>query len=239
MIQCSGRGKEVLNSKNDGEVIVRFNDQVTAFHGVKRAIIPGKGAVINAIATRVFEILGENDIKTYFIKKISNCEQICHEVETIPINVVVRNVVSGSMAKRLGVEEGYTPKEPVYEIFYKNFELGNPLINEDHALALGLLTSEELVAMHEQALKINTILKPFFAGIDINLVDFKIEFGRLANGELVLADEISPDKSRLWDAKTGEHLDKDRFSRDMGDVKEAYEVILKRLMVQFEGELRA
>lgn len=231
LIQRNGRGKEVLNSENDGEVIVRFTDQATAFHNIKRATIPGKGAVINAIATRVFEILEEHDIKTHFIKKISNCEQLCHEVEIIPINVVVRNVVSGSLAKRLGVEEGYTPEVPVYEIFYKNFELGNPLINEDHALALRLSTPKELIALRAQALKINTILKSFFADIDIHLVDFKIEFGRLANGELVLADEISPDKSRLWDVKTGEQLDKDRFSRDMGDVKEAYEEILKRLMI--------
>lgn len=230
MIQENGRGKEVLNAENKGEVIVRFTDQATAFHDVKRAIIPGKGAVINAIATRVFEILEENGIKTHFIKKISNCEQLCHEVEIIPINVVVRNVVSGSMAKRLGVEEGYTPKAPVYEIFYKNFELGNPLINEDHALALALLSPEELVKLRTQALKINQILKPFLANIDIKLVDFKIEFGKLTNGEIVLADEISPDKSRLWDMKTGEQLDKDRFSRDMGDVKGAYEVILQRLM---------
>ena len=230
MIQCSGRGKEVLESENTSEVIVRFTDQATAFHDVKRAIIPGKGAVINAIATHVFKVLEQNTIKTYFIKKLNNCEQLCHKVEIIPLNVVVRNVVSGSMAKRLGVSEGYMPDVPVYEIFYKNPELGNPLINEDHALALGLSTPDELAKIRDQALKINQILKLFFAEIDINLVDFKIEFGRHPELGLLLADEISPDKSRLWDMKTGEHLDKDHFSRDLGDVKEAYEKILTRLV---------
>lgn len=232
MIQHNGRGKEILNAENEGEMIVRFTDQATAFHDVKRATVPGKGAVINAIATRIFEILEKNSIKTYFIKRLNNCDQLCHEVEIVPLNVVVRNVVSGSMAKRLGVKEGYTPQMAVYEIFYKNFELGNPLINEDHAVVLGLSTPEELAAIREQALKINEILKSFFAEIDLNLVDFKIEFGRLASGELVLADEISPDKSRLWDIETGEQLDKDRFSRDMGDVKEAYEKILMRLIAK-------
>ena len=230
MIQCNGRGKEVVKLENTNNVIVRFTDQATAFHDVKRAIIPGKGAVINAIATRVFEFLEKNGIKTHFVKKTNNYEQLCHEVEIIPLNVVVRNVVSGSMAKRLGVKEGYTPANPVYEIYYKNSELGNPLINDDHALALGLLNSSELIKIREQALKINEILKPFFIEIGITLVDFKIEFGRHQKAGLLLADEISPDKSRLWDMKTGEHLDKDHFSRDLGDVKEAYEKILTRLV---------
>jgi len=232
LIQCSGRGKEVLKAEKRGEVVIRFTDQATAFHNVKRANIPGKGAVINAIATHIFETLEQNGIKTHFIKKLNNCEQLCHEVEIIPLNVVVRNIVSGSMAKRLGVNEGYAPKTPVYEIFYKNSELGNPLINEDHALALELSTSKELMTIREQALKINEILKAFFAEIGINLVDFKIEFGRHQGGDLLLADEISPDKSRLWDMKTGEHLDKDHFSRDLGDVKKAYEKILTKLITR-------
>jgi len=234
-MQCNGRGKEVLKSENMSGVVVRFTDQATAFHDVKRAIVPGKGAVINAITTYVFKVLEQNGIKTHFIKKLNNCEQLCHEVEIIPLNVVIRNVVSGSMAKRLGVSEGYVPARPVYEIFYKNSELGNPLINEDHALALGLSTLDELMMIREQALKINEILKPFFAEIDIKLVDFKIEFGRQPSGDLLLADEISPDKSRLWDMKTGEQLDKDHFSRDLGDVKEAYEKILTRLVAREEN----
>jgi len=143
LIQCSGRGKEVLKAEKKGEVVVRFTDQATAFHDVKRAIIPGKGAVINAIATHIFEALEQKGIKTHFIKKLNNSEQLCHQVEIIPLNVVVRNIVSGSMAKRLGVNEGYVPKNPVYEIFYKNSELGNPLINEAHALALELTTPKE------------------------------------------------------------------------------------------------
>ena len=229
LMQCNGRGKEVLKIENTNEVIVRFTDQATAFHDVKRATVLGKGAVINAIATHIFEILEQRGIKTHFIKKLNHCEQLCHEVEMIPLNVVIRNVVSGRMAKRLGLYEGYTPKRPVYEIFYKNSELGNPLINEDHALALGLSRPDELMMIRDQALRINEILKPYFAEIGINLVDFKIEFGRHKEAGLLLADEISPDKSRLWDMKTGEHLDKDHFSRDLGDVKEAYEKILTRL----------
>ena len=223
------RGKEVLASKNATEVIVRFTDEATAFHNIKRAIIPGKGAVINEIAIRVFEELEQNGIKTHFIKKLNNYEHLCHQVKIIPLNVVIRNIASGSMAKRLDLKEGYNLAIPVYEIYYKNSDLGNPLINEDHALALGLLLPEELKEVREQALKINEILKKFFAAISITLVDFKIEFGQLPSGDILLADEISPDKSRLWDMKTGEHLDKDHFSRDLGDVKEAYEIILKRL----------
>lgn len=232
MIQCNSRGKEILNSEKAGEIIVRFTDQATAFHGVKRATVPGKGAVINAIATHVFEILKQNGIKTHFIKKLNNCDQLCYEVEIIPLNVVVRNAVSGSMAKRLGVNEGCNLNMPVYEIFYKNLELGNPFINEDHALALGLSTANELQMIRKQALKINEILKPLFAEIDIKLVDFKIEFGRLPNGDLLLADEISPDKSRLWDMTTGEHLDKDHFSRNLGNVTKAYEKILTKLVTR-------
>lgn len=232
MIQNSGRGKEVLKSEKDYNVIVKFTDEATAFHNVKKAIIPGKGAVINAIAIHLFELLERNNIDTYYIKKLNDQEQLCHEVKMIPLHVVVRNVVSGSMAKRLGVAEGYTPVTPVYEIYYKNEELGNPLINEDHAVALEISTKIELLKIREQALKINDILKKYFAEIDICLVDFKIEFGRHVSGKLLLADEISPDKSRLWDVLTGEHLDKDHFSRDLGDVKEAYEKILTRIIAK-------
>ena len=232
MIQSSGRGKEILESNGVGEVVIKFTDQATAFNDVKRANVPGKGAVINAIAAHIFEYLHENNIKTHFIKKISDTEQLCHIVEAIPLNVVVRNVVSGSMAKRLGVEEGYIPNAPVYEIYYKNDETGNPLINENHAVALNLSTEVELAIIKGHSLRVNQLLKQFFAEIGITLVDFKIEFGRLSNGDLVLADEISPDKSRLWDIKTGEHLDKDHFSRDLGDVKEAYEKILSRIVVK-------
>ena len=234
MIQCNGRGKEVFKSERDYTVVVRFTDQATAFHDVKRANVPGKGAVINAIAIHLFEVLEANGVKTHFIKKLSDCEQLCHEVKIIPLNVVVRNVVSGSMAKRLGVTEGYKPEIPVYEIYYKNSELGNPLINENHAIALGISTRDELREIRLQALKINDVLKPFFTEIGISLVDFKIEFGRLPNGDILLADEVSPDKSRLWDMETGEHLDKDHFSRDLGDVKEAYEKILSRLVAKKE-----
>lgn len=230
MIQSNGRGKEVLKLDEKNEVIVRFTDQATAFNDVKRANVPGKGAVTNAIATHIFEYLEQNGIKTHFIKKLNNTEQLCHKVDLIRLNVVVRNVASGSMAKRLGLEEGYVVPKTIYEIFYKNSELGHPLINEDHALALKLSNVTELLEIRALSLKINALLKQFFADIDIMLVDFKIEFGRLPNGDLLLADEISPDKSRLWDMRTGAHLDKDHFSRDLGDVKEAYEQILTRIV---------
>jgi len=226
----------VFKSESDYTVVIRFTDQATAFHDVKRANVPGKGAVINSITIHIFETLEAHGIKTHFIKKLSDCEQLCHEVKIIPLNVVVRNVTSGSMAKRLGMEEGYVPETPVYEIYYKDAELGNPLINESHALTLGISTADELNEIRKQALKINDVLKPFFADIGINLVDFKIEFGRLPNGEILLADEVSPDKSRLWDMKTGDHLDKDHFSRDLGDVKEAYEKILSRLVMKEEAK---
>jgi len=234
LIQCSGRGKIVTQNKDSNEVIITFTDEATAFHDVKRAVVPGKGAVINSISIKVFEILEDAGIKTHFIKKINNCEQLCHKVKSIPLNVVIRNVVSGSMAKRLGVMNGYEPKNTVYEIYYKNTDLGNPLINEDHAISLGVATTDELTKMKEIALKINDVLKPYFATLDLQLVDFKVEFGESMTGELLLADEISPDKSRLWDMTTGEHLDKDHFSRDLGDVKVAYEQILMR-MIEKEG----
>jgi len=235
LIQGNDRGKEVLKFQENNKVIVKFTDQATAFHNVKRAIIPGKGAVINAISIHIFEALAANNIPSYFIKKLSDCEQLCHKVKSIPLNVVVRNVVSGSMAKRLGVKEGYTPEVPVYEIYYKSTELKNPLINEDHALALNISTKDELESIRKQALRINDILKEYFAKINIQLVDFKIEFGRSEDGKLLLAEEISPDKSRLWDMETGEQLDKDQFSRDLGDVKVAYEKILTRLVAKEVG----
>lgn len=232
MIQCSGRGKIVKESTVPNEVIITFTDEATAFHDIKRANVPGKGAVINAISVKIFKLLETAGIKTHFIEKISHCEQRCHLVKSIPINVVVRNVVSGSMAKRLGVEGGYVPDAPVYELYYKNQELGNPLINTDHAICLGLAKEEELLVIHETALAINDILKQYFASIELQLVDFKIEFGRTKSGEIVLADEISPDKSRLWDISTGDHLDKDHFSRDLGDVLVAYEQILTRMITK-------
>jgi len=231
-MQYHGRGKEVTQLKDTKQLIVKFTDEATAFHDVKRAIIPGKGAVINAISIHLYEFLEKKGIPTHFIQKINSCEHLCKTSSAIPLNVVVRNVASGSMAKRLGVKEGQPLLQPVYEIFYKDSELSHPLINKDHALALGISSEEDLTTIREMALNINEILIQYFKSIDIKLLDFKIEFGKDENGNIILTEEISPDKSRMCDIITGEHLDKDHFSRDLGDVLQAYEKILTRLITK-------
>ena len=177
----------------------------------------------------IFEMLNENGIKTHFVKKLNDREQLCKKVEIVPLEVIVRNVAAGSMAKRLGLEEGYKLKTTVFEFSYKDDELGDPLINSYHAVAIGAATFEEIKTILDMTAKINDLLKEFFSKLNINLIDFKIEFGKLPNGEIVLADEISPDTCRFWDATTGEKLDKDRFRRDMGNVEEAYIEILNRI----------
>ena len=181
------------------------------------------------ITSMIFEMLNENGIKTHFVKKLNDREQLCKKVEIVPLEVIVRNVAAGSMAKRLGLEEGYKLKTTVFEFSYKDDELGDPLINSYHAVGIGAATFEEIKTILEMTAKINDLLKEFFSKQNINLIDFKIEFGRLPNGEVVLADEISPDTCRFWDATTGEKLDKDRFRRDMGNVEEAYIEILNRI----------
>ena len=191
--------------------------------------INNKGILNNSITSMLFEMLNENGIKTHFIEKLSEREQLCKKVEIVPLEVIVRNVAAGSMAKRLGLEEGYKLKTTVFEFSYKDDELGDPLINSYHAVAIGAATFEEIKTILDMTAKINDLLKEFFSKLNINLIDFKIEFGKLPNGEIVLADEISPDTCRFWDATTGEKLDKDRFRRDMGNVEEAYIEILNRI----------
>jgi phosphoribosylaminoimidazole-succinocarboxamide synthase len=176
----------------------------------------------------LFELLEKKGIKTHFIKKLSDREQLCKKVEIVPLEVIVRNVAAGSMAKRYGIVEGTELKTTVFELSYKNDDLGDPLINDSHAVAMGLATPEELSKIYKSASEINDILREVFLKVDINLIDFKLEFGRF-NGEIILADEISPDTCRFWDVKTGEKLDKDRFRRDLGNVTEAYEEILSRI----------
>ena len=182
----------------------------------------------NAITATLFEILAQNGVPTHFIEKLNDREQLCKKVEIVPLEVIVRNVAAGSMAKRLGLEEGTELKTTVFELSYKDDSLGDPLINDYHAVAIGATTFEELNKIYELTAKINEVLKGLFLKANINLIDFKLEFGRY-NGEIVLADEISPDTCRFWDATTGEKLDKDRFRRDLGNVKEAYVEILSRL----------
>ncbi|MCM1992392.1 phosphoribosylaminoimidazolesuccinocarboxamide synthase [Oceanirhabdus seepicola] len=222
-----GKAKKIY-SYDEEKVIVYYKDDATAFNGEKKAEIGSKGILNNSITTTIFTMLNEKGIKTHFIKKLSEREQLCHQVEIIPLEVIIRNIAAGSMAKKYGVEEGRELSTTVFELSYKNDDLGDPLMNDYHAVALGLTTFEELNEIRETALKVNDILKEFFLERDITLVDFKLEFGK-KNGEIFLADEISPDTCRFWDKNTGEKMDKDRFRRDLGNVIEGYEKLLNRL----------
>lgn len=223
-----GKAKQIYATDKTDEVIVYYKDDATAFNGEKKGQIEDKGALNNAITSMIFEMLNENGIKTHFIKKLNEREQLCKKVEIVPLEVIVRNVAAGSMAKRLGLQEGFELKTTVFELSYKDDSLGDPLINDYHAVGIGATTFEELDKIYEMTAKINEMLIEFFTKQNIRLIDFKLEFGRY-NGEILLADEISPDTCRFWDATTGEKLDKDRFRRDLGNVKDAYVEILNRI----------
>ncbi len=223
-----GKAKKIYSTDKKDEVIVYYKDDATAFNGIKKAQIENKGILNNSITSMLFELLEKKGVRTHFIKKIDDRQQLCKKVEIVPLEVIVRNVAAGSMAKRYGIVEGTKLKTTVLELSYKNDELGDPLINDYHAVAMGLATFEELLEIYGLASEINDILKEVFLKQDINLIDFKLEFGRF-NGEILLADEISPDTCRFWDVKTGEKLDKDRFRRDLGNVTEAYVEILSRI----------
>lgn len=223
-----GKAKKIYSTENVNEVIVHYKDDATAFNGEKKGQIEDKGVLNNNISSMLFELLESRGVKSHFIKRLNDREQLCKRVEIVPIEVIVRNVAAGSMAKRLGLKEGYELKNTVYEICYKNDELGDPLINDFHAVSIGLTTFEELKEIYKVTDAVNSILKDFFLKQNIKLIDFKLEFGRY-KGEIILADEISPDTCRFWDAFTNEKLDKDRFRRDLGNVKEAYVEILKRI----------
>ena len=223
-----GKAKRIFKTENEDEVLVFYKDDATAFNGEKKASISSKGILNNTISSIIFEMLNDNGIKTHFVKKISDREQICKKVEIVPLEVIVRNIAAGSMAKRYGVEEGRELKTPVFEISYKKDELGDPLMNDYHAIALGIATREELDYIYGEAKKVNELLSKFFLDQGIKLVDFKLEFGK-CNGEIILADEVSPDTCRLWDIKTGEKLDKDRFRRELGDLVEGYTKVLNRI----------
>lgn len=224
-----GKAKQIFRTENENEVIVHYKDDATAFNGEKKAQIDNKGILNNAITSMIFEMLNKEGIKTHFIEKLNERDQLCKKVSIVPLEVIVRNVAAGSMAKRLGLEEGYKLKTTVFELSYKDDELGDPLINDYHAVGIGATTFGELNKIYEMTDKINNLLKEFFKKQNIDLIDFKIEFGRDENGEVILADEISPDTCRFWDSTTGEKLDKDRFRRDMGNVEEAYIEILNRI----------
>lgn len=223
-----GKAKKVYGTDAQDQVIVYYKDDATAFNGEKKGSIDDKGVLNNSITSALFGLLEKHGVKTHFIEKLNEREQLCKKVQIVPLEVIVRNVAAGSMAKRYGLNEGYELKTTVFELSYKNDDLGDPLINDYHAVAMGLTTFDELRTIYTSAAKVNEVLKEFFLKQNIRLIDFKLEFGRY-NGEILLADEISPDTCRFWDATTGEKLDKDRFRRDLGNVKEAYVEILKRI----------
>ena len=224
-----GKAKHLFATDDPDRIIIHYTDAATAFNNVKKATIERKGVLNNAISTILFRELRKAGVPTHYIETLNDRDQLCRRVKIIPLEVIVRNTIAGSMARRLGIEEGTQPSNVIYDICYKNDELGDPLINDHHAVALGLATYGELAEIYRLTARINEVLKGLFERINIRLVDFKIEFGKTSDGEIVLADEVSPDTCRLWDATTGERLDKDRFRRDMGRVREAYEEILVRL----------
>lgn len=224
-----GKVKQLYLTDDKDRIIIRYKDAATAFNNVKKATIVNKGVLNNKISGIIFKYLHEAGIESHYIETLNDRDQLCRRVEVIPLEVIVRNVVAGSMAKRLGLKEGTKPSNVIYDICYKRDELGDPLINDHHAVALGLVTYDELHVIYDLAAKINTALQRLFDKAGITLVDFKIEFGRTKDGHIILADEITPDTCRLWDTRTGERLDKDRFRRDMGHVIEAYEEIYSRL----------
>ena len=224
-----GKAKQVFATEIADEVIVRYKDDATAFNAQKKGQVDKKGELNNAISTLIFEYLIEKGVKTHFIKKLDEREQLVKKVDIIPLEMVVRNYSAGSMAQRLGVEEGIKSPVTIFDICYKKDELGDPLINDHHAVFLGAATYDELEVMYALTDDINKHLIELFDGMNIILVDFKIELGKTSTGEIVLADEISPDTCRLWDKDTMKKLDKDRFRRDLGEVTEAYEEIYARL----------
>ena len=225
-----GKAKKVYKTDDPELYIVDYKDDATAFNGLKKGTIAGKGIINNQMSNRLMQMIEQKGVPTHFVKELSERETLVKKVSIVPLEVIVRNIAAGSFSKRYGVEEGMVFEEPVIEFSYKNDALGDPLLNTDHALALKVATRAEIDTIKSYALKVNSILKAFWAECGITLVDFKLEFGKTADGSIILADEISPDTCRLWDSATGEKLDKDRFRRDLGGVEEAYAEIMKRLV---------
>ena len=224
-----GKAKRIFETEQDDQVIVYYKDDATAFNGEKKGTIEDKGIMNNEITSIIFKYLQENGIPTHYISTISEREQLVKKVSIIPLEVIVRNVAAGSFSKRLGVPEGQSLKTTIFEICYKNDDYGDPLINDTHAVALGLSTFSELKEIYAVTEKINDLLKSFFKNLGLKLIDFKIEFGKDKDGNILLADEISPDTCRLWDEKTNEKMDKDRFRRNLDDVKGAYSEVVSRM----------
>lgn len=224
-----GKAKRLYATDKEDILFVEYKDSATAFNGEKKAEIAGKGTLNNRITSLLFEKLKESGIESHFVKQLSDHEQLVKKVDIIPIEVVVRQVAAGSLAKRLGLVEGVELARPIVEFYYKDDELGDPLINEDHIKLLNIASQDEVKALYEKSLHVNEVLTKFFKEIGVILVDFKLEYGRDEAGNVLLADEISPDTCRLWDEKTKQKLDKDVFRRDLGQLTDAYEIILSRL----------
>lgn len=224
-----GKAKQIYSTEDPNKVIIHYKDDATAGNGEKKGTIVNKGIMNNKITALLFQMLEKNGIKTHFIEKLNDRDQLCQKLQIFPLEVIVRNIIAGSMAKRLGITEGTKPTNTIFEICYKNDAYGDPLINDHHAVAMGLATYDELKEIYSITAKINNLLKTAFDKAGITLIDFKIEFGKNVNGEILLADEITPDTCRLWDKETGQKLDKDRFRRDLGGIEEAYIEVLKRL----------
>ncbi len=225
-----GPSLKIYATKDDDKIIQHFTDQITAYYKTKRAIIHNKGFYCNGISAVIFNYLQEHGVRTHFIKQLSDVESLCYRTKSIPLEIIVRNLVAGSLAERLGIEVGLKPESPIIDLCYKSDELGNPLINDSHALALGIVEKNVLEEIYKLSQRINEILPTFFEKIGIILVDFKLEFGYLSDGSVVLRDYICPDNARFWDLETHSSLDKDRFRRDQGDISKGYRTIYDRLL---------
>ena len=224
-----GKAKKVFATNDPDLVIVSYKDDATALDGLKKGTITGKGVINNKMSNYLCRLLEKHGVPTHYVEELNDRETVVKKVSIVPLEVIIRNISAGSFAKRYGVKEGIVFAEPTIEFFYKNDDLHDPLINSYHALALGLATKKEIEEIKAMAFKVNDILKEYFLSLNVKLVDFKLEFGRLKDGTIVLADEISPDTCRFWDADTNEKLDKDRFRRDMGGVEDAYNEMMKRV----------
>ncbi len=224
-----GKAKKVFATDDPEKVVVSYKDDATAFNGEKKGTIAGKGAINNTMTNHLMQRLEQAGVPTHYVEQLSDTDTVVKKVSIVPLEVIIRNISAGSFAKRYGVEEGIVFDAPTVEVSYKNDDLGDPLLNDTHALALKLATKEEIQQIKDYAFRVNELLKGFMKEIGIDLVDFKLEFGRLSDGTIVLADEISPDTCRLWDEKTHEKLDKDRFRRDLGGVEDAYQEVMRRL----------
>lgn len=226
-----GKAKKIYKLADKPDIYLQeFKDDATAFNGVKKDQIENKGVVNNNITCKIFDYLGQNGIETHFVEKISDNSMLVKSVEIVPVEVVCRNIAAGSLVKKFGLTEGEELSRPLIEFYYKSDELGDPLFSEDHIYEMRLATADNIKKIREMTIKINTLLKKYFIERGLKLVDFKLEFGKQKNGNIILADEISPDTCRLWDSKTNKKMDKDRFRFDLGDVKETYQEVLERVM---------